>query len=91
MAIPKRFFKWNDRARSDGSGRSRLCEDANGLAASFIAKEEFNGTGAGVSYLFDPERHNYAQDLHHETYNNRTSNGPRPPKQIRSCRRHIEL
>jgi hypothetical protein len=42
-------------------GRSRLCEDVNGLAAS-IAKEEFNGMGAGVSYVFDPERHNYTQD-----------------------------
>jgi hypothetical protein len=41
--------------------RSRLCEDVNGLAAS-IAKEEFNGTDADVSYLFDPERHNYTQD-----------------------------
>jgi hypothetical protein len=40
---------------------SRLCEDVNGLAAS-IAKEEFNGTGAGVSYLFDRERHSYTQD-----------------------------
>jgi hypothetical protein len=38
-----------------------LCEDVNGLAAS-IAKEEFNGTGAGLSYLFHAERHNYAQD-----------------------------
>jgi hypothetical protein len=33
----------------------------NGLATS-IAKEEFNGTGAGVSYLFDAERHDYTQD-----------------------------
>jgi hypothetical protein len=41
--------------------RSRLCEDVNGLAAS-IAEEEFNGTGADVSYLFDLERHNYTQD-----------------------------
>jgi len=31
------------------------------LAVS-IAKEEFNGTGAGVSYLFEPELHNYTQD-----------------------------
>jgi hypothetical protein len=42
-------------------GRSRLCEDVNGLPAS-IAKEEFNGTDAGAPYLFDPERHNYTQD-----------------------------
>jgi hypothetical protein len=52
MAIPKRFIKWKERAKSDCSGELRLCEDMNGLAASF-AKEEFNGTGAGVSYL-DP-------------------------------------
>jgi hypothetical protein len=32
--------------------RSTLCEEVNGLAASII-EEEFNGTGAGVSYLFD--------------------------------------
>jgi hypothetical protein len=42
-------------------GRSRLCEDVNDLVAS-IAKEEFNGTGGDVSYLFDVERRNYTQD-----------------------------
>ncbi|QIG96411.1 hypothetical protein [Bradyrhizobium sp. 6(2017)] len=56
MAAPKRLLQKEELVR-----RSRLCEDVNGLAAS-IAKEEFNGTGAGVSYLFDRERHNFAQD-----------------------------
>jgi len=32
--------------------RSTLCVQVNGFPAS-IVEEEFNGTGAGVSYLFD--------------------------------------
>jgi hypothetical protein len=55
-----------------------------------IAKEEFNGTSVGVSYLF--ERSDTAiPGIHYETYDNRTGNCPRSPKYVSICRRHIEL
>jgi hypothetical protein len=47
MAIPNRFFLTERVLR-----RSTLCVQVNGFPAS-IVEEEFNGTGAGVSYLFD--------------------------------------
>jgi hypothetical protein len=69
--------------------RSRLCEDVSGLAAP-IAKEEFNGTGADVFYLFEWSD-TTVRRIHYETYDNRTSNCTRSSKYVSICRRHIEL
>jgi hypothetical protein len=69
--------------------RSRLCEDVSGLAAP-IAKEEFNGKGADLLYLFDWSD-TTVRRIHFEIYDNRTSNCTRSSKYVSICRRHIEL
>jgi hypothetical protein len=69
--------------------RSRLCEHVSGLAAP-VAKQEFNGTGADVFYLFDWSD-TTVHRIRYETYDNRTSNCTRSSKYVSICGRHIEL
>jgi hypothetical protein len=61
----------------------------SGLATP-IPKDEFNGTGARVSYLFE-RRDTTVRGIHYETDDNRTSNCTHSPKCVSICRRHIEL
>lgn len=71
MAVPKRSLN------GTVLRRSTLCEEVNGLGVSTV-EEEFKGTGAGVSYVFDQATQLCAGQ--YETYNDRNSNTPRCPK-----------
>ena len=64
--------------------------DVSSLTASNALKEELNGTGAVLPYLYDGSDTTIYRHTH-ETNDNRTRNCFSSPKYVRICGRHEEL